>query len=193
MFNNYKILQLKNCSNPKVKDFVLKNHYSGSLPRGSKFVFVLILKNKIKGVAAFGTPVGNRCQKYSTGKGEVVELKRFCLAPGAPKNTASWMIAKCIKVLKGYKTVDTILSYADPEAGHEGVIYKASNFRYLGQSKKGQAIIMKGKTIHLRAAYQKVEGKYTKTAEEVKLGLKTGQAKYISLQGKHVYVYNLRR
>lgn len=194
MFKNFRIIKLKDCKHTLVSNFIKKNHYSKSLNRGTKYAFCLVVGNKLRGVATFGTPVGKDCQKYSKTGASVLECKRFCLASGAPKNTASWFMAKCMKELKKNKSIDSIISYADPREGHTGVMYKASNFEYLGvQNKKGQALVMKGKVIHLRAAYQKINGVYTKTAQDIQQGLKTGQAKWLNLPKKHIYRYGLKK
>lgn len=194
MFKNYRIIQRKDCKPVRLSNFIKKNHYSKSLNRGSKYVFCLIVNGKLRGAATFGIPVGKGTQKYSVSGLEVLECKRFCLAPGAPKNTASWFMAKCMKILKKNPNIDSIVSYADPEEGHSGIMYRASNFEYLGTQKlKGQSISWKGKTVHLRAAYQKINGAYTKPALRVQEALKMGQAKYKSLAKKHIYRYNFKK
>lgn len=196
MFNSYKIIKLKDCSHPKINAFVKRNHYSKAVSRGNKYVFALVVSNKLCGVATFGTPVGNRCQDlYSTGLGDVLECKRFCLAPGAKKNTASWFMAKCIKQLKRISNIETILSYADPNAGHGGTLYKAANFKYLGlQAKATQAVMMvkNGKLYHNRVVYQKINGEYTKIARYVQDAMKQGKAKFVYLKPKHVFTFKLK-
>lgn len=166
--------------------FVKRFHYSKSLARGCPEVYLLKSEGKLFGVAMFGCPVG----KDTPGD---LECKRFVLMRHAPKNVASWFMAKCIKTIKKNTNYKTLISYADPEAGHDGIMYKASNFQYLGEQKyKGQAIIMKGETVHLRAAYQKVNGSYTKTAIQVQKCLKNGTAKYTFLAKKHIFKYDLK-
>lgn len=187
MFKKYEII-LKNTANePAIKDFIKKNHYSGSLSRGNKYVFCLYVSGKLKGVATFGTPTG----KDSPAD---LECKRFCLAPRAKKNTASWFMAKCMKQIKRDRKYNAVVSYADSEQGHTGVMYRASNFSYLGeQKKKGQAIRFMGQNIHLRCAYQKFNGEYTKTAQIVQHALRNGTASYVSLAKKHIYKYDLKK
>lgn len=194
MFKKYRIIHRTNAAHPEIANFVKTYHYSKSLSRGNKHVFVLTVNGHLRGVITFGEPVGARVKKtYGVG---TMECKRVVLAPNAPKNTFSWFMAKCIKELKKDKSISKIISYADPEAGHEGVAYKASNYEYIGvQAKSGQAIKMKGikAPVHLRIAYQKVQGVYTKTAKAAQAALKTGQAKYIRLKPKHIFIYNLRK
>lgn len=62
------------------------------------------------------------------------ELRRFAIASDAPRNTASWMMAKIEKViLKEKPEVTTLISYQDTEL-HYGTIYKASNWVPVGQA-----------------------------------------------------------
>jgi hypothetical protein len=187
MFKDYKIVLKSSAKEQKIKDFILRNHYLGSLSRGNKYVFELWINNKLKGVSIFGVPTG----KDSPAD---LECKRFCLAPKMPKNSSSWFMAKCLKQIKQDGKYDSVVSYADPEKGHVGTIYKASNYTYLGeQKKKGQAIKFMGENFHLRCAYQKIDGTYTKTAQNIQYALQNGTAKYISLAKKHIYKYDLKK
>lgn len=43
-----------------------------------------------------------------------------------------------------------VLSYADEEQGHTGVIYRASNFKYLGKTSPGKTLEVDGKKFHIR-------------------------------------------
>jgi len=56
------------------------------------------------------------------------ELRRFAIAPEAPRNTASWMMAQMIPIiLKEKPNVTTLISYQDTSL-HHGTIYKASGW-----------------------------------------------------------------
>lgn len=186
MFKNWQIKNTTTLTH-EAKLFVKKNHYSKSCSRGNKYTFELYVCGKLRGVATFGTPTG----KNSPGD---LECKRFCLAPKAKKNVASWFMAKCIKQIKADKKYSEIVSYADPEAGHEGTMYKASNFQDKGKQKlKPQMILLNsGQKVHLRVAYQKVRGQYTKTAQATQSMLKNKTAKYVSLAPKRIFTYKLR-
>ena len=61
---------------------------------------------------------------------DVFELNRLVLGENK-KNTASYFIAKCLKLLPKPKIV---VSYADTEMGHLGYVYQACNFIYTGRS-----------------------------------------------------------
>lgn len=187
MYNNYQIIKTK--STDLYSAFVKKNHYTKTLARGCSDVFVLKVGGKIAGVAMYGVPTGTRVRsKYGN---NTVELKRFCLSNVCLKNTASWFIAKTIKLLpKGLQ----IVSYADQNQGHEGTIYAASNFKYIGQSKPTQYGKIVGQTtkIHLRNCYQKTNGTYTKTALKFQSAMKAGRASLKLSKPKHIYLYEVR-
>ncbi len=184
MIENYKIDTYSSFKNQELyKSFVITNHYSKSLSRGNRIIFVLKINNELSGISVFS---------YPTGKGSILECKRFVLWKNAKKNLASWFMSKCLKEIKKQKLCDAILSYADPNFGHTGIMYKASNFKYLGTQKtKGQAIKINGikKLIHLRIVYQKINNKYTKTAIKMQNLLKLKKAKYVSLPKKHIFLY----
>lgn len=187
--NIFKTGQIKYTVNKNLYgNFVKRFHYSKSLARGCSNTYILEDNGKVYGVAMFGMPVG----KNSPGD---IECKRFVLMRKAPKNVASWFMAKCIKEIKKENKFNQIVSYADSEQGHSGIMYKASNYNYLGlQKKKGQEIRFKsGEKLHLRAAYQKLNGEYTDTAKRAMSALRTGEAKYYNLKPKHIFVYKLKK
>lgn len=134
------------------KPFVKVWHYSGTLP-GCKEYYGLFHKDTLIGVAAYGTPaMRNQALCYKVD----LELRRLCLIDDTPKNAESRFIGLTLKDLrkKGYTAV---LSLADPEHGHTGIIYKASNFEFLGEERGGgsRLLIIDGQEIHSRSAWAK--------------------------------------
>ena len=114
------------------------------------------------GVIMYGYPVFHT-KYWLVGKeeplrnGELVELCRIWLPNEFPKNSESCAISKSIVLLKqnwadlhrgnGRRWLPipkAIISFADAEHYHEGTIYKASNFHYLGWVKGRKATPGKG-------------------------------------------------
>jgi hypothetical protein len=59
---------------------------------------------------------------------ECLELRRFAIAPDAPKNTASFMLSRMRKAIKGdMPEIKRLISYQDTGA-HQGTIYKAAGW-----------------------------------------------------------------
>ena len=82
-----------------------------------------------------GVPVG--CVVYSAPcrelsvryGGKTWELARVYLLDAIPKNAETWLIGKSVKYIKRERSdVEHLVSYADPSAGHSGVIYRAANW-----------------------------------------------------------------
>ena len=143
MFENYRInLYKSSYDNLAIIPFVSQYHYLGkSMPRGCNKWYVLLIDNKIRGVAAFGIPAGRNCRaKYGQ---ETLELRRFVLHPDMPKNSGSWFMSKCLNQLKEHN----ILSYSDPTAGHTGHLYKACNYFWLEKQRCGSTRVKVGDRI----------------------------------------------
>lgn len=63
----------------------------------------------------------------------IYELRRFAIAPDAPRNTASWMLAVMSKLIKESKPdIVTIISYQDTSM-HDGTIYRAAGWTPIPQ------------------------------------------------------------
>ena len=82
------------------------------------------------------------------------ELRRLCCIDDTPTNTESYFIGQTLRWLRQNTDIEVIVSYADLEQGHEGVIYKASNFHYIGQSGGSSILMVDGKKYHNRSMNQ---------------------------------------
>ncbi|MBM3945085.1 MAG: hypothetical protein FJ317_06300 [SAR202 cluster bacterium] len=65
---------------------------------------------------------------------EMVALCRLWLSDDLPKNTESRVIAIALRALRKRTTLKAVVSYADPAAGHIGIIYQATGWLYTGLS-----------------------------------------------------------
>lgn len=63
---------------------------------------------------------------------KVLSLSRLVVVPNAPKNSASFLIGESIKRIKMDGKYKCLITYADEWRGHQGKIYKATNWEYLG-------------------------------------------------------------
>lgn len=94
----------------------------GPIP-GWKVAFVLT-DGRVRGVSTFGRPVARLENNPATW-----EHTRMALAPGVPKNTPSWFMARCREwIRKNRPEVKRLISYVD-ETHHTGVTYRADNWR----------------------------------------------------------------
>lgn len=118
----------------QTKDFILNIHYAHRMPSIS-WSFGLFEDDELIGVCTYGKPASSNLQKGVCGKDyakNVQELNRLVLKYNKP-NEASFFVSKTLKMLPKPMI---IISYADTEQNHQGIIYQATNFIYTGLSAK---------------------------------------------------------
>ena len=109
-------------------EFVTKKHY---MRRASIFWagFGLVEDEMIAGVCVYGQP-SPPIQKHAFKERDfkLYELSRLVIQTKA-KNAASFLVSNSLKMLDAPCAV---VSYADSEQGHCGIIYQATNWLYTG-------------------------------------------------------------
>ena len=106
--------------------------------------------------------------------------------------------------MKRNTDLKVVVSYADSFHGHEGTIYKASNFTHVGMTPPGKMVEYQGRLYHDKVLrnYQWKNGEKIldndgnsirrKDCQRFHDALETGEAQIVETPGKHTYVYNLR-
>jgi hypothetical protein len=184
------------CPRSWIKEFVERWHYSGSI-NGLKTTqcFALISENnKMIGAALFGTlGMANNWKKFSDKEEDVLELHRLCCIDDTLKNTESYFISRCIRWLKQNTSIRIVVSYADENHNHKGVIYQAANFKYLGQTAPSKMIKHNGKFYHEKTIRTYYKGELKPYAKKLRDALNTGDAQYVDTKFKHCYIYLIER
>jgi len=175
--------------------FVEEWHYSKNI-NGLRitYCFGLYDGDILIGVSIFGAPaMNNQASKWNPNNpSKLLELRRLCCIDDTPKNTESYFIGKCLRWLKNNTDIEVIISYADMTYGHEGIIYKASNFKKVGVSPGGKVIMYNGKRYHDKTIRTKYKGELKPFAKRIKEALENGEAYYTKTKGKHIFLYKLR-
>lgn len=183
------------CPRQDVRDFIETNHYSKSINGCiSDYCFKLTYNDVIIGAAFFGRmAMRNQYKRYSDNEADIIELRRLCCIDETPKNTESFFIGKMLRYLRLNTRIMKVVSYADQEHGHTGVIYKASNFKYMGMAKGAKVIMLDGKSYHDKSIRTMYNGKLKPFAQRLKDALDNGTAYYKDTAGKHIYVFEYKR
>jgi len=135
-----KDLHHRKCSLADVQAFVKEHHYSHTIPAACDYVFRLDYYGKLAGACVFGAVIGNAGSRYpGIRPDEQRELVRLVLLDEVPRNSESRFIGWCLRWLRRYTKLRLIISFADPEHGHTGTVYKASNWTYDGLQKPQRA------------------------------------------------------
>ena len=149
------------------------------------------------GCMIYGQPaMSNTAAKYHPDNPDRCwELRRLCCIDDTPKNTESFFIGKTLKWLKQNTDAEVIVSYSDLQQGHEGVVYKASNFINMGQTPSGQALMVDGKQYHDRTIRNKrpYARAIKRRWEEKQNGKKDDDIYFVETKPKNIYVYYLNK
>lgn len=127
------------------EQFVLAKHYSRRAPifwAG----FGLVEDGQIQGVCVFGQPSPPIQRHAFSGRDfKLYELARLVVQTKT-KNAASFLVAGALRQLEAPCAV---VSYADMEQSHCGIVYQATNWLYTGATvSHDHAYIVDGKRVH---------------------------------------------
>lgn len=165
----------------KAAKFAVENwHYSQVMPAGKTVKFGVWEGGQFIGSVLFSWGANNRIgSPYGLKMTEVCELVRVALT--SHKSQVSQIVSSAMKKLREQSPgLRLIVSYADPERGHNGSIYQAMNWIYTGSSKpQRETLGLAGGIVHKRSAFSKY-------------GTVSGQ-KYSKILWKHKYLFPLDR
>ena len=146
------MITLKKATAEAVRYACLKYHYSRCVPSSSYSYNVYNARNEWCGVILFGngaTP--NIATPFGMSQGEVLELVRVALN-GKQPCTSECVAAALRRLHADAPQIKIVVSYADADQNHLGIIYQATNWIYLGLNGNGDrsAFIIHGKKTHPR-------------------------------------------
>jgi hypothetical protein len=184
--------------NHTVRKFLKKWHYSDYVNIQAKHTFCLFKNGKFDipemiGVCIYTRPAGPSAGQtyYPEAPNKVLELRRLCLIDDTPKNAESFFVGRTLRWLRQNTGWEFVISYADEEQGHKGVIYKASNFKSLGKTSPGKKLEVDGKSFHIRTLSMldrpygvEINRRYKAKDEGVKV---------IETLPKNIYTYSLKK
>lgn len=106
-----------------------RNHYLDTVPAGARHRYLVTggLRYGVIGGAMWGRPVARMEDQERT-----LELTRFWTEDWTPKNAESYALGRMIRDLRSKGQYDRLIAYASTGQGHEGTIYKATNWTDLG-------------------------------------------------------------
>ena len=177
--------EVRDVSPKEAREFIVRYHYSKGCSNTRVYSHGLFLKGSdvLYGVAWWLPPT--RVAAESVNKDEwrrVLSLSRLVCRPEAPKNSASFLMASSINLIRKDGRFASLVTYADKRMGHSGAIYRATNWEYVGEMKGSPAWIDKntGRQVARKATKSRT------TREMIDLG-------YICVGtfGKHKFIMHL--
>ena len=174
-------LKVYKCDFKDIRHIFEKYHYKGGhMGGGISFCLALMFDLEIVGGAVIGLP--RHKSKYPNS----VEIRRMACTDEMPKNTESYFLSKVIWYIKKNTTFKTVISYSDLTVGHVGTIYKAANFKKIGETSPSIYVLWKGKRYHPRSLT--IDRPYS---YELRRAVKNGEAKKMKGKPKLIYSYKI--
>lgn len=124
--------------------------HAGTLPNSSKYYMAAYDRGKVIGLAVWGYGIVPRQtpHKLFGDAGHIedyLELCRFFVYDGVPKNSASQFLSITHRLLKRYTKRKWLYTYAAGFQGLIGTIYQAANYDYIGTTLCNAFIYIPGK------------------------------------------------
>ena len=188
-------MKLEIASYKAVKYSCMNFHYAKSVPVNVFGYSVFNDKNEWCGVVLYGTGANNNlATQYNLNQGNVLELVRMAL--NGKQESTSKALAISLKLIKNAMPLcKLIISYADKDQNHNGIIYQATNWYYVGTSminKKDASYIIDGKRIHGKTISDKCKRYgFIKNTENAKKVYKAKEVIEYVTKGKIKYIYPL--
>lgn len=178
------MLKIDYCSHEAAKYACEKFHYSKCVPKSKLIKFGVWENQKWIGSIIYGLGANPKLSNILRLKDtECCELVRVALTKHT--NPVSKMVAISLKMLKkSNPNLKAVISYADKDQGHEGGIYKASNWLHIGIA-TAEHISLFGKQTHPKTVYDRYG---TSSIPWLQKNVDPN-IKKIPTKGKHRYVY----
>jgi hypothetical protein len=131
-----------------------ERHYLGTMPGVVRQCFAVYLDETLVGGVVFtaGARHGYRILQGAT-PAQVLTLSRFWMADGLPANNESRVLGVVLRELARGRKCKGVVSFADPAAGHDGTIYRAAGFLYMGTTEPERYLVVNGVRVHPRSAH----------------------------------------
>ena len=140
-------LSVREIDRKVAKDMVVKYHYSKQWTKcsvalglyyttGNEHQFFDEPEEKLIGTICYGDPIGRHSGASVSAaipRENVYELVRLFVHDGYGNNIESYLIGEGFRWLKKNRSdIKALISYSDPQQGHVGTIYQATNWLYQG-------------------------------------------------------------
>jgi hypothetical protein len=119
------------------QDLVVRFHYSKGGSNTGVYCHGLVERDteNVLGVAWWLPPTrvaGESVNREHWKK--VLSLTRLVCVPEAPKNSASFLLAHSVRLIRREGRFVSLVTYADESQGHTGAIYRAAGWTYVGRT-----------------------------------------------------------
>jgi hypothetical protein len=182
-FNGWRIMQIPAWT---AQSLVVRHHYLHRKAPCSVAFGLLDPDANIRGVVIYGTPSSAPLRSGIAGPeyaDKVCELTRLWIDDAVPRNGESYLIGNTVR--KAGKPI--VVSFAEIEQGHVGIVYQATNWLYTGLSAKRTNWTIDGDARHCQTladqmTADEIRAKY---GERFSLQPRSRKHRYLFVHGSH--------
>lgn len=140
-----------NCDIKRARQMVEEYHYAHGASNTRTAIHGLYRKFdfSLMGVAWWLPPTRDAAASHWPDPNAVLTLSRLVLIPTAPKNSATHLLMRSVRLLD--PRWKCLITYADTWQGHTGHIYRVAGWEYIGLSKPEPVFMKDGKLISRKA------------------------------------------
>lgn len=171
------------CDFSMISHIFKEYHYkSDNMGGGISVCFAMFINNNLVGGSVLGKPRHEK--KYK----KCIDIRRMACLDSSPFNSESYFLGQIIKWITCNTDYDFVLSYSDLTVGHIGTIYKASNFKKIGETNPSKYVEWNNRTYHPRSIT--VDRDYSYKLREA---LKNGTAEIKTGLPKIIWIYEINK
>src|SRR5690606_31670592 len=160
--------------------FEIYHYKKGAMGGGISICFAMFEGDNLIGGSVLGLPRHEK--KYKN----CIDIRRMALLDDAPTNSESWFLSQIIKWCASNTDYNYVLSYSDKTVGHEGTIYKAANFKNVGETTPTTFVEWGEKVYHPRSL--SIDRPYSYKLREA---VKSGEAVVKKGLPKLIWIYEI--
>jgi len=178
---NKKKCTIKICKFKDIRHIFEEFHYKkGAMGGGISICFAMFLDNEMVGGSVMGIPRHEK--KYNN----CIDIRRMACLDKSPFNSESWFLSQIIRWCASNTNYNYVLSYSDKTVGHNGTIYKAANFKNIGETSPTKYVVWGSKTYHPRSL--SIDRPYS---HELRKAMNNGEAELITGLPKIIWLYEI--
>lgn len=114
---------------------IIRHHYTHSVPSG-KSIYV----RYEDAIVCWAIPANKNISRFLLGNdANVWELSRLWAPDGHRLNLLTQAIKYAVSVIQRLEHPEAVVSYADPNVGHHGGVYRAASWCFLGRCEESRA------------------------------------------------------
>lgn len=141
--------QLLGNDRAEAADIIRRNHYTRSVPSGKSHYVQFG-----DAIVVWSIPANKNIARFLLGwGGNVWELSRLWAPDGHEPNLLTQAISAAVKLIVKLERPDALVSYADPNAGHKGGVYRAASWIHHGKSEEVRSYRAPGGATVARRAF----------------------------------------